>query len=132
MLQIVRKGLLFTLLIPFLLATLGACTRNEAAADAAPTPRSYTLILTDTTAANGFTTLLVDWRKDRHFNAVLAVSGYPDETKLSLLQRLPWLLQPGVDTLYYDPALAGPELLLSLRDTLSILSPVTTVKLLEY
>lgn len=132
MLRIVRRALLLTLLLAILLATLGACTQNESATDAAPTSRSYTLILTDTTAINGFSTKLASWRKERHPHAVLAVSGYPNETKLSLLQRLPWLLQPGVDTLYYDPALAGPDLLLTLQDTLSILSPITTVKLLDY
>lgn len=89
-------------------------------------------MLTDTTAADGTALVLAALRNERPARAVLAVSGYPLESPASLLQRLPWLLQPGVDTLYYDPALAGPELLRTLQDTLSMLSPTTTVRPLKY
>ena len=44
------------------------------------------------------------------------VSGAPGgETAPELLGRLPWLLQPGVDLLLYDPRLAGPGVLDCLR-----------------
>ena len=35
------------------------------------------------------------------------VSGDSTDTAVGLARRLPWLLQPGVDTFYYDHRLAG-------------------------
>ncbi|MEO0733266.1 MAG: hypothetical protein AAFZ52_10555 [Bacteroidota bacterium] len=46
------------------------------------------------------------------------ISGYPGETASELQARLPWLLQPGVDVLLYDPRLAGPATFDSLQKQL--------------
>lgn len=55
------------------------------------------------------------------------LSGYPDETAKGLMKRLPWLLQPGVDTLIYDPALAGWEVADSLKKYLQNYAPATVM-----
>ncbi len=48
------------------------------------------------------------------------VSGTAGETESELLSRLPWLLQPGIDLLLYDPRLAGRAVLDSLDKRLDV------------
>lgn len=86
-------------------------------------PQTYTLVLADESQAP------LPWLTAlRHRNdSKIAVSGYADDTPESVLQRLPWLLQPGVDTLLYDPALAGRELIDSLKQALALSSPTTVL-----
>ena len=45
-----------------------------------------------------------------------------------LLARLPWLLQPGVDTLIIDQSISGQAYPQILADTLEVLSPATLLK----
>ena len=77
-----------------------------------PTERSRAggkiLLLSDSTRwrKGGKLRLLMNaWREN---DLRVITSGTPEESPASLGQRLPWLLQPGVDTLYYDTRLAGP------------------------
>lgn len=85
--------------------------------------KTYTLVLTDTSHHTS------DWLAQRRSwnlsHQTIAVSGYAAETDTSLLQRLPWLLQPGVDTLAYDPDLAGQSAVKLLENYLQENSPTT-------
>lgn len=106
------------------LATSLACTRDKPAAiDGAIRQHTYTLVLIDTT--NSTPQWLAKLRKDS--SRTVAVSGYAGETSKALLQRLPWLLQPGVDTIVYDQQFLGPEIADSLRQKLVKLSPATVL-----
>ena len=98
---------MITRLLALLLSTLmaPACSPKEPA-PARPVTFRKVILLTDSTA----------WHSDRlptlrrNLTATgdrVLVSGDPDETAVTLAQRLPWLLQPGVDAIYYDLGLAG-------------------------
>ncbi len=56
------------------------------------------------------------------------ISGYPAETAAEMVERLPWLLQPGVDVFLYDERLAGPAARDSLENALSRLGHPATVQ----
>ncbi len=71
-----------------------------------PAVSTRVVLLTDSTK----------WRTDRWLRLKkqlsdnghrVLISGEADESARSLSERLPWLLQPGVDTFYYDLRLAG-------------------------
>ena len=84
---------------------------------------AYNLILTKENPAT--TPWIVTLRS--HQRAKYVISGEASETGISLLQRLPWLLQPGVDTIIYDPGLAGTTVVDSLRQLLMEQSPHTVL-----
>jgi len=56
------------------------------------------------------------------------VSGYPGESAEELINRLPWLLQPGVDMLLYDKNLAGTAGYDSLRNYLGRQTNTTEIR----
>lgn len=94
-----------------------ACAPDPAPAVAPGRTRNLVL-LTDTTAwPAGALRHYRDSLTGAGFRVV--VSGYPGESAAQLSGRLPWLLQPGVDVFVYDPALAGPAGLDSLRALLA-------------
>lgn len=91
---------------------------------AAPTEEivpPYVLILTNASADS------TDWIRGLKESETVkyVVSGYEDETPRSLLQRIPWLLQPGVDTIVYDLNLAGKAAADSLKVYLEQHAPAT-------
>lgn len=89
--------------------------------------RIYNLILTQDQHRN--TTNIVALRTSP--DAKYVISGYPDETPESLLERLPWLLQPGVDTIFYDPELAGKVVVDSMRNLLAATAPDVVLVVVE-
>lgn len=104
---------LATLLVPIILR------KSDGQSVAPETKQAYTLVLTNAPDADWLISL-------RHReDAKIAVSGYADDSPESVLQRIPWLLQPGVDTLIYDPGLAGEGLIDSLEAVLKQHSPTT-------
>lgn len=116
-----------TCLLPLLLMVFlaPACAPN----DAPPPPAtSQNLVLLTDTALWEATEL-------QHFQDSLATigyrvvtSGYSGETAIELTDRLPWLLQPGVDLLLYDDRLAGAPAFDSLLRRVTLLSPHTEVQ----
>lgn len=84
----------------------------------------YVLVLTDTVGTDNAALARLRARP----GTTVAVSGSASEPQGRLLNRLPWLLQPGVDTLFYDPDLAGPDLLDSFINRLALSSPNTIVR----
>lgn len=96
-----RTIILFCLLV---LALAPACSPNE---PPPPPPRPvHVVLLADTTAWPPGR--LARLRATRPPGQRLLVTGFPGETTTELLARLPWLLQPGVDTFLYDTMSLGP------------------------
>ena len=92
-----------------------ACAPNDPVREKAPLVKA--IILTDTTAGRAE-------RIERLYDDLVArgqrvlISGEAGETAAGLAARLPWLLQPGADAIYYDEDLAGPPGYDSLRSVL--------------
>ena len=61
---------------------------------------TYVLLLADT--SRNTPRWVTTYRQSVSPQVTVVVSGDPNETTEQLLQRLPWLLQPGVDTIYID------------------------------
>lgn len=90
----------FTVL--FFLLVLTSCETTSKEQLPLPFSPTYVLILTDTSM--GTSQWVVDYRKEQLNRAKVVVSGFPGEAAAAVLARLPWLLQPGVDTLLIDTA----------------------------
>lgn len=106
---------------------LAACQANTPPPMEASTPSTYVLVLVDTT--DGEPAWLRQYRADLSPTTTLAVSGYTpnagtqvQEQCLTLLSRVPWLLQPGVDTLYLG---VGESCARAICDSLTSWSPST-------
>ncbi|PHI19492.1 hypothetical protein CEQ90_12400 [Lewinellaceae bacterium SD302] len=99
--------------------------KSDSQAVAPEKKQTYTLVLTNASDADWLINLR--GREDTK----IAVSGYADDSPESVLQRIPWLLQPGVDTLIYDPNLAGPEIKDSIINLLNTSSPTTVFRKLS-
>jgi len=94
-------ALLFTLVV-----WAPACAPDRQSPETEPAPKKLVLLTDSTDWAPGE---LNDFRQIKEAEGYrMLISGTPGETQESLLARLPWLLQPGVDVLLYDPELAGP------------------------
>ncbi|MEL7160981.1 MAG: hypothetical protein AAFN92_09490 [Bacteroidota bacterium] len=97
-----KKVNLSSWIIPLILTLAPACAPQDSSSE----PRKNLVFLTDTTRWPK-----TEWRAYRdsleQTNHRIIISGYPEETATELRARLPWLLQPGVDVLLYDPRLAG-------------------------
>jgi len=82
----------------FLIALLTGCAPN--ATTSKELDPTYVLLLADTSLQTP--EWLTAYRRNSAHHVTVVVSGEPGETTDQLLRRLPWLLQPGVDTLYID------------------------------
>lgn len=90
-------------------------------------PSTYVLAIVDT--AQGEPAWLAQYRANLPDHTTLAVSGYTpnagtqvQEPCFALLSRVPWLLQPGVDTLYLGvPSYCSARLC----DSVALWSPST-------
>ncbi|WP_157500782.1 hypothetical protein [Lewinella sp. 4G2] len=104
-------------LLLFLLHLAPACAPNNDSEATAEPRRTNIVVLTDTAdwAPNHLRLLTEQFAKS---GSRVLTSGECGETAAQLIQRLPWLLQPGVDTFYVDPRLAGPEVYDSLTNYL--------------
>lgn len=93
-------SLMLKLLPLFVLALLLVNCQTETVQEATPPPSTYTLVLTDTTVAAP--SWLGDYNKKTSLGNKTVISGFPHETPDEVIARLPWMLQPGVDTLLID------------------------------
>ena len=127
-------GVLLPLL--FVLTLAPACSPDPPPADpvtnpAAPAARTHQNIvfLTDSTVWGAgkldAISSAVTMRGDR-----MLITGNPDETPASMTERLPWLLQPGVDVFLYDARFLGQDYADTLRNWLSENGHAAEVKVL--
>lgn len=90
------------------LAALLGCTSEAMGgegSDQETEPGAYVLVLTDTSKT--IPPWLEELRKEETGGRTLVVSGYPGERVAELMTRIPWLLQPGVDSLIIGPDYEG-------------------------
>lgn len=105
-----------------------ACAPEKETQEASP-PKKV-VVLTDSTSWQPGGTVETKVNRLRKEKVRLLISGSPGETGEDLIARLPWLLQPGLDTLYYDANLAGEATADSLRTFLRAQSHPAIVKLI--
>ncbi len=106
--RVVRQTMNNAILLAFCFAcqpALEPSTSILGSQDRSSEAATYVLLLADTTRfpISSQTTYRSRWPAA----VKLVVSGYGNESPKAILERLPWLLQPGVDTLYViqsDPA----------------------------
>ncbi len=102
------------------LALLLACQANTPPPMEEASQPIYVLVIMDT--AQDESAWLRTYRANLPPATTVAVSGYTQEPCLAILSRLPWLLQPGVDTLYLG---VGESCAKIICDSLSSWSPST-------
>jgi hypothetical protein len=95
-----------------------ACSPNEKTLQADhDSPQPHLVLLTDAERwPDQDLTRLKDSLREANYRVI--ISGYAGENAEDLLQRLPWLLQPGVDLLLCDPRFLPPAGMDSLRSFL--------------
>ncbi|MEO1255983.1 MAG: hypothetical protein AAFY41_14025, partial [Bacteroidota bacterium] len=81
---------------------------------------TYVLLLADT--SRNTPRWVTTYRQSVSPQVTVVVSGDPNETTEQILQRLPWLLQPGVDTLYVSEDYQEGT---RICDSLTLWSPTT-------
>ncbi|MEM6770866.1 MAG: hypothetical protein AAF597_09805 [Bacteroidota bacterium] len=123
------KYLFFPLLLVLLFAP--ACAPNDASVTVKkPRTLKPLVLLSD---ADSWTSSGLDAYRDSLTKAGyrVLVSGFAGESTTELTERLPWLLQPGVELFIYDEKLAGPDGADSLRSALERLGQDTPVEILR-
>ena len=108
----------------FLFSLMLASCQPDQNVEKANLSSTYVLILADTSTQ--VPPWLINYRKSSLKNNKIVVSGYPAETHNELLARLPWLLQPGVDTLIIDRNFVDDHR--AICDSIALWSPTTHCK----